>query len=372
VASGCASTAGGPEALLGLLGLGLRRRRLLERGAGALDGLRQRALRQVMRHEALRRVFVSPSLRLSAVLLGSTALAAVLGFTAPLYTLWLGAALLGVPHVASGLRHLLAHGGATAATRACALLGVAVGAAQLLGAGDWTFVAFAALFAASAAAEVLAARRSLAVTAAWLVPIAVGGALAAARPVAFVLVFLHLHALTSLGIFALKAQRRGVTVWPVLGLAAALAAAVAAGALDGLLPRTLWAPRWGGRSVVLEAASAAWAHPSGAGLRRALFLYVFGQQLHFVTWLRLVPELDRPSPVPYSFRRAVQALRRDLGGWAGPTLALAVLGAAGVLWGGGAGREAYFALTYFHLGLEAAALTRLLVRPAQAMAWRQS
>jgi hypothetical protein len=101
-----------------------------------------------------------------------------------------------------------------------------------------------------------------------------------------------------------------------------------------------------------------WPDASVVVLRRAIFIYVFGQQLHFTTWLRLVPEADRPSPLPHSFARAVAALRTDLRSWAGPALAAAALGVVALLAGGALARETYFALTYFHVGLEAAALTR--------------
>src|SRR5262249_6640405 len=154
------------------------------------------------------------------------------------------------------------------------------------------------------------------------------------------------HALCSLVYFGIRAHQRGLNVWPVLLLAFALSALVLAGALDGLLPQTLWAPRAGGRSVLNEAVETAWVGVGATGLRRGLFLYVFGQQLHFATWLRFMPEVDRVSKVPYSFRRALEALRRDLGVLALPALGLGALSALLLLAGGGPAREAYFALTY--------------------------
>ncbi len=99
----------------------------------------------------------------------------------------------------------------------------------------------------------------------------------------------------------------------------------------------------------------------GAGamaLRRALFLYAFGQALHFAIWLRLVPEVERAAPLPHPFRRALALFEADFGRWARPLLVACVLATPLLLLGGGAAREAYFALGYFHVGLEAAALAR--------------
>jgi hypothetical protein len=74
--------------------------------------------------------------------------------------------------------------------------------------------------------------------------------------------------------------------------------------------------------------------------------------------LRLVPELERPSKVPPSFRRALALFEADFGRWARPLLVVCVASLPLILFGGGVAREAYFALTYFHVGLEAAALAR--------------
>ncbi|MCU1276761.1 MAG: hypothetical protein JWM53_307, partial [bacterium] len=69
-----------------------------------------------------------------------------------------------------------------------------------------------------------------------------------------------------------------------------------------------------------------------------------------------VPEIERVSKVPQTFRRALTLFDADLGRWARPLLVACVVAAPLLLLGGGAAREAYFALTYFHVGLEAAAL----------------
>jgi hypothetical protein len=69
------------------------------------------------------------------------------------------------------------------------------------------------------------------------------------------------------------------------------------------------------------------ANLPGAGaavFHRALFLYAFGQSLHFAVWLRLLPDVDRPSPTP-KLNRNVSA-HINTGGYAN-------VGKAGVSYG---------------------------------------
>jgi len=75
-----------------------------------------------------------------------------------------------------------------------------------------------------------------------------------------------------------------------------------------------------------------------------------------------MPEVDRQAPVPQSFRRAFALLHSDLGRLTLPAITVCLLALPTILLGGGVAREAYFALTYFHIGLEAAALARQVAR----------
>lgn len=100
---------------------------------------------------------------------------------------------------------------------------------------------------------------------------------------------------------------------------------------------------------------------SGVQLKRLVFIYAFGQSLHYAIWVRLLAEVDRPSSVPKPFRVQLQLLRQDFGRALYPVAALCVAAAFVLGFGGSAARETYFALGFFHFALEGAALTRLAV-----------
>ncbi len=151
-------------------------------------------------------------------------------------------------------------------------------------------------------------------------------------------------------------------VWPLVAGAAVFMVAAATGVLDGAMTTTWLAPRSAGPSIVAEALGAGTSPrvfaASSAFFHRALFLYAFGQSLHFAVWLRLMPELDRRAPVAKPLRRSLAELRADFGRLTTPLLWLTAAAVVLIFFGGGVARDAYFALTYFHVGLEAAALAR--------------
>src|SRR5262249_32113885 len=129
---------------------------------GAADRVRAALLRALCAVRPLRALAVDRRRRLVAMQVGMVLLAAGLALRLPLISLWLGAALFGVPHVVAGLRAVTLRRRATRVTLVCAALGGLVGVSQLLGVGEDATRAFVALFAVSVAAEILAARRSLA------------------------------------------------------------------------------------------------------------------------------------------------------------------------------------------------------------------
>lgn len=342
---------------------------MLEVLVAALDGARRALLRRLLRVAPLRRLFVDPSLRIPAAGLVAVATSFAFACWQPLVSLWLGAALFGVPHLVAGVRHVVARERVEPLGRAACVAALGVGVWQCCGAGDGAVRAYVVLFALALHAELAAAplRR-------WLLAghaaVAVAAAAALVAPRASLLVLSHVHGLGALGYFALRARRRGVVVWPVLAAAALVMLGGALGVFDKLWAATLYAPRSASVSIVAEAVGTAFGQPSAVALRRALFLYAFGQSLHFAVWLRLLPELDRPTHVPHSFRRALALFERDCGRLARPALVVAVAAVPAIFCGGGTAREAYFALTYFHVGLEAAVLARALARPAQpSLAW---
>jgi hypothetical protein len=332
---------------------------VVSRAIDIADGARVLLLRRVCASRALRAIAIDRRRRLILMEVGAVALAAALALWAPLVSLWLGAALFGVPHVVAGVRAVAVRRRCSRAALACAGAAVVVGASQLLGAGDAALRAFIVLIALALAGEIVDARRNR-----WLAALAVAGLLAVAlaalaSPRLTLVLLAHLHGLASLVYFAICARRRRLPVWPLAVGVVTLVVLAASGGLDGAMAATLWAPRAAGRSIVAEAVGAGFPRASAPFFHRALFLYAFGQSLHFAAWLRLLPEVDRPHASPKPLRRALLDLRADFGRW---TVAIAVLTAAAgvaILCGGGAAREAYFALTYFHVGLEGAALLRL-------------
>jgi hypothetical protein len=278
-----------------------------------------------------------------------------LGF--PVLSLWVGAALLGLPHVLSGIRHVAIRRSLHPLTKACIAASVILGALTLMHLTSGTPF-FVGLFALSMAIEVLTSRVRTPLKAFCLVCLALGTGLALRWPYLFIVGVTHLHALTSLSFFSTEARRRGIRVWPLWALSSLVTAATLLGVLDPLFAQRAWAQNLGPDAVVLIV-----GHVVGTSspqlLARSLFLYAFGQSLHYMVWLRLVPEVDRPSPVPQSFRQALVHLQRDFGRWMVPALALCALGGMAMLLGGRAARDAYFVLVYFHIGLEATGWLRL-------------
>jgi hypothetical protein len=329
--------------------------------AALLDGARRPLVRALAQVEPARRVFVDRNRRVLAGALVAVAMSFAAAAWQPLIALWLGAALFGVPHVVAGLRYAGARGRLTRATRALVGCALAVGVVELVGSGtriaDGAVRGYVLLFAAAVVIELVAATRTVArLSIACAVVVAAAAAWHAPRLALIALA--HLHGLGAVVWFARRARARGVVVWPFVGAVVLVLAGGALGAFDSLWAPTLFAPRSAAASIVAEAAGSAVDGAGAVMLRRALFLYAFGQALHFAIWLRLVPEVERASKVPHSFRRALALFDAELGRWARPLLIACVVAAPLLLVGGGAAREAYFALTYFHVGLEAAALAR--------------
>ncbi len=315
------------------------------------DWLRREALRAVLRLEPLRKIFVSRARRVALAGAFCVVTSAIFATVAPGLALALGAAFLGVPHVLAGVRHQAVRRTLPPVSLAAGAAGLALGGAMLLGAGAWTMPALTVSFAVSAAAAVVRRRGIERVL--GLAGVAAAAALALRWQPLFLVAVTHLHALGTLAWYSRAARPRGVPVWPLWALTLAYLALVAAGALDGW---ALHPPPWtAGPDAVLNLLG---TPDVGAGTwaRRGLLVYAFGQSLHYVVWLRLVPEIDRPSPTPWSFRRALAVLRADFGRWTVPALVLCAAAPVAMLGGGVAAREAYFALVYFHIGLEAASL----------------
>ncbi len=329
--------------------------------AAAADRVRQALLRRVCALRRLRPILVDRGRRLAAAQGVAVLSAGLLALRAPLVSLWLGAAVFGVPHLLAGVRAVAVRRRSSPVALACGALGIAVGAAQIAGVGDSALRAFVLLFAIAVGWEALsAARRRPWAALALFTSIVPGAAAAWTAPRLAVVVLAHLHGVGALLYFAIAARRQRLPVWPLCAGVTLVTAAAVGGLLDGLMATTLYAPRNATGSIVAEAITAGLPHPTAAMFHRALFVYAFGQSLHFAAWLRLLPDVERRSPTPKTFRRALADFSADFGRFTTPLLGLTVGAILLLLVGGGRAREAYFALSYFHVGLEGAALARLV------------
>ncbi len=287
--------------------------------------------------------------------MGSLVLATVLAFREPIFSLFFGAAVLGVPHLIAGVRHQALRRRLTPVTRLCALASLGVGLVLICGGGDaWAWPVLMALLAAGLIAE---SRLAFALP---LSAVVIG---MAASPALGMLALTHLHSVGSLGYAARAARHKGLILWPLLAGFSILTALALVGVLDPLMADSPWVPTRAFQSILDEVQLSGY----GAGptwLKRAVFIYALGQSLHYAVWLRLMPEVDRPTPNPKPFRVQLASLREDLGAWWWPALLLTVVTMLGMLLGQGAARQLYFTLSFFHVGLEAAGLMALHRRPA--------
>jgi hypothetical protein len=328
------------------------------------DDIRRSTLKRLLRIPLARSAFISPSKRIPIAQFGCVTMAFLAAVLQPILALSVGASLFGAPHLVSGARHLAIRRSLHPLSRAMAVVTAGLGLLLLLGFGRWTIQAITVCFAASVGAEIATAPSSAFRRTALLTVLAAATLAALRFHVLFLVAVTHLHAVGSIAFFAVAARRRGVSALPIVVGSIVVTVLVLSGVVDGLLRSPEWARSFGPDAVVdLLGAPFEWA--SRALLQRSLALYAFGQSLHYMVWLRLMPEIDRRAPTPSSFRQAFQLLKQDFGSWTIPLLGLCVVSCTAMLFGGQSAREAYFALAYFHIGLEGAGFTRAVIRPRE-------
>lgn len=289
------------------------------------------------------------------------ALAFVAVGVVPMWLLALGPIVWGVPHVLADVRYLVVRPRyhRRAAVYVPAILGLVAGwagfgvRAALVAGGVVALVAHGAWPRRVAVAVALFALAALAQTA----------------PIAATLVYAHLHNAVAVLLFVLwwrgsaSPSRSGLMLVPVLVVALG-ALGIATGALDGAVTRA--APigsAWFGD--IADQLAPQWLVDDPRVALRLVLLYAFGQSVHYVMWLRLVPEADRTSPRPRSFRQSARALRSELGL---PLLvSFAVTALVFVVWAGidlAQARIRYLEIAFFHGWLEIVALALFLVEGA--------
>jgi hypothetical protein len=311
-----------------------------------VDRLRSALLRVIAPHARSLVVARDRRVALVGACLMVTALVATSAL--PMAFLVLGPIVWGVPHVVSDLRYLVARPGYH--RRPLALAAIMGG---ILAAG-FGFGVRGGL--AGAAGAILFARASWRRRAVGL--LVVGALLAVAQRAGYWadLVFAHAHNAVGVGLWWAWRRRESRLHWIPLAVFAAGCALILGGALAPLAQHTggFVAP-WTGLTAWSLARGLA-PGPFGPMAMRLLVLYAFAQSVHYVVWLRLVPEDDRPSPTPRSFLQSFRALRADVGAlvlWAAllGMLAFAVWAAIDA----GRARNGYIQLAFFHGYLELAA-----------------
>jgi hypothetical protein len=268
---------------------------------------------------------------------------------APMWMLALGPIVLGVPHLLADLRYCVVRPGWHRQPAMWIGVGVPLLAVAVTGT---TAVGFAAVAGACAASSGPLARRlgvlgmSIAAAAAcvWVGPLAG-------------LLLVHLH--NFVAVLLWWRWRDGQPGLRSLPVAAFLAGCllIASGALDHGI--TLMGPLGSDLQVHMHSLAPGLDGPLGL---RVVLLFCFAQSVHYVIWLRLVPEDDRERPTPRSFHASWRALVGELGlviPCVAIVLALALAGWAVVDLM--AARLGYLRAAEFHVFLELALLGQLVI-----------
>lgn len=279
-----------------------------------------------------------------------TALALAVG--APLWLLALGPIVLGVPHVLSDLRYLWVQQGLHRARLVWLLV------VPLLVVG--TVTAHVGWGLAAAALGLFAVRSTARRRLVGLLVLAPLIALSILWPNPTNLAFAHLHNLIAVALWWAIWPRRERWHYVVLVMLIGASLALAMGLFDDLVVSAhaaIAGPTSGRPFGYYAYTLAPFAEPVLA--TRLVILFAFAQSVHYLIWLRLIPEDARARRSPRPFLSTYQALRRELGL---VVLAIAALGALGVaIWAAmdlAAARDGYLraAIGHGHLELAAAAL----------------
>jgi hypothetical protein len=321
------------------------------------DRLRSRLLRAFA---PLARSFVVARDRRVALAASCVMVTALLATSAlPMWFIALGPIVWGIPHIVSDVRYLVARPGYH--RRPWVMLAIGAG---ILAAGLGYGLRGGLVGAAGA---LVFARASRGRRALGLGVLGVIFAVAQwAGPLAD-LVFAHGHNAVGVGLWWAWRRRESKLHWIPLALFVAGCALVLSGALAPIAAHTggFVAP-WTGltaRSLARGLSPTPW----GPVAMRFLLLYAFAQSAHYLVWLRLIPEDDRPSPTPRSYLQSFRALRADVGSL---VLWLALLGAIALAaWAAinvGHARNGYIQAAFFHGYLELAAAALLWAEASQA------
>lgn len=313
------------------------------------------------------RVFLrDPSRRVALYGVIGVVLALLLTCAAPLHTFAIAPLALGIPHLLADVRYLVFR--------------------PKLHVDRPLLVAFAGIpLAVSAVSQNPAVGLSAVVVVAvlargaFLRRAAVAGVACAAvlcaahRPVAAALLLAHVHnAVGAVFVLAVFSRRRWLESIPI-AVFVVVSIAILAGVFDPALvrPFALHEPRGADSLALTIDRLAPVADPLFAV--RLVAVFVFAQGVHYVAWLRLVPELGRERPGVRSFASSARSLWRDLGGWvfAAAGIATIVLAVFALRRSLADARDLYLSMAAFHAPLELAALALVAVEGRSALAARK-
>jgi hypothetical protein len=270
----------------------------------------------------------------------------LLALVAPLWAYALGPIVLGVPHLMSDVRYLVAKPRLHARPALAIAAGVPIFVSAIANSP--------AIGLAAGLGAIACARASLARRIPMFVACAAIVLYASMHARLTQLVLLHGHnAVAVILFFAAFARSRRVGI-AVAAAFAAVMALVLGGAFDGIVIHTLaHGPRSGADVGGLLDTIAPLKNPVMA--MRLAISFIVAQGFHYVLWLRVVPEEARERPGVRSFASSFEALEKDIGRvviFLFVGLAVLVLARAAVSLEGA--RLFYLRIASFHAHLEIA------------------
>ncbi|HEY1960520.1 MAG TPA: hypothetical protein VGH28_33145 [Polyangiaceae bacterium] len=322
------------------------------RGAILRAGVRMPLLGPALRKRE-RRVVLRASVAIAIAFAGAVLSPALLLAFSPI--------LLGVPHVAASLRYLVVRQRLPRAflvsVVSCAAALMTLRILEQYGHAPRSFaraeVAVASAWVFGAAAW--AARQARAPRRFWVAapPLALGALLLLAHPVFGRLLFVHVHNLGAVVVWALLLQR-GRALLPLALLAGGLALL-----LGGFIEANLGATA----GVDVEAVGRWLAPGAAASVAVPLVLaHVFTDSVHYAFWLGVIPEETLKREGTLTFRMTWRSLRADFGRAIWPVVGLVLLVPVLAVFGLARMRDAYYAIAGFHGYVEGVMLAALVVR----------
>lgn len=272
----------------------------------------------------------------------------------PIWVLALGPIVWGTPHIVGDVRYLWVRPGRHRRIALWLLVAPALIVLSVTAHPAW---GFAAVIGAALVARGPIWKRALAaVLAAGLV----GVAIAWTYPTA--VVFAHAHNFVGVALWWAWRERLGKLHWIPLVVFALSCVLLLSGVLDTtVLDLEVLDVDVGGLSVYYHLRSLAPDVPGMLGARLVM-LFAFAQSVHYLVWVRLVPEEDRQRETPRTFAASLRALREDFGA---PLLALTILVCLGVaVWAAVdvfEARNGYLRAVLFHGHLELVAAALLFI-----------